>query len=1475
MKTLYYIFLFLSFNLATGLNLLAQSPIDFENDVHFHKKELNDTLALKKFNYDRFINEVSANFKKRGYEYNTDKCLQNFLVTYQISLFNEIFEAYQDDKSALVYKNIATSFLTKYNSGLDMFIQNEQLLRSEYQRVVNSGNVAPSGNRLIAPNTQAGCTNMDFEAGNISGWTSTSSNGKVASTATSGQDNLVPAISRTYSIGVIPPASPNVGTSALLDAINGVSNEWLQLSQNFTVSNLNANFLFYVAIITANAGHACGQNPRFQVSITNSSGATIPCSSISLEGVGSAGACSAYTGWTNTGGYTYLNWTPIMVPLQAYMGQNVTISLRVTRCAQGGHGLKAYLESSCDPKGILGSNNVVCPGKPVRLYAPNLVGFNYNWTSSTGFTATTPSVSITQAGTYSVTITNAINGCQMKLDTAITAVASPTANFNYTVTPCITTYSVPVLSTSLPAAGDPISSYQWIWGDLTANGSGVNNAHTYATVGAKSIELKIQSNAGCRDSITQSFNIIPKPTANFSAMNICQSSVSTFTNSSLAPAPAAFASQIWNWGDGSANGFGSSPTHTYVSAGTYNVKLVITNTSLCKDSMVRPITIYPKPVISFNAPSVCFGVVTNFMNNTTILAPDNIAAWSWDFDNNGTTDNTTQSPSLTFTSSGTKAVELKATTNNGCRDSSVVNILVNATPTATFTPVNACLNSNVVLNNTSSIPAPDNIVLYTWNFGSNSAPAGSSNQNPPSLSYNLSGNKTISLVIMANTSCTAAITQTVEVYPEPIANFSTTSVCQSTATVFADLSTISSGTISSWTWDYTNDGVTDNNIQNPSYTYPQSATYRASLQVKSDRNCVNSYTMDVNVWGHSIPDFTPDNVCYGTVNIFNNLTNVSTNGNIGGMAGYSWDFADATPVDNSVTPLHTYVLGGNVNATYNVTLTATTNHNCVDQKVKLVTVYALPTASFTSNQVCLGTASQMTDASAGNGNTITDYSWDFLNDGTVDVNGISNPNYTFPAFGDNPVSYTVTSTPVVGLTCFNVNSTIPVWVNPNPIAKFNVINKCINDQPVGFDASVSLIAVGTNTAYAWIYGDATTGTGIITTHAYALAAIYNVSLKVTSDKGCETISAKTAEVYQKPFVSISNSNACDTKPMSFNVVSLPNSGNVTHWFWDFNNTITSIETDGQATSNIFPVAGNNTVMLVSETDNGCRDTLSKVVYVDYVPKPLFSVDNPRGCSLPHCVVFTDNTAPLTGPATNNTWKWVFGDGTVVNSTSNVNQAKCYTNNSSSQSAFYDVRLVVTTTQGCTDSLEQTSFIEVYPKPLAQYQANPNPGNVVTPLVYFTNQSLGYTKWWWNFGDSQIRDSINVDPTHFYESVTASNYNTYLIVSNSYGCLDTAYLRLEIGPEFTFYIPNAFTPGNEDGVNEVFTGKGIGIEKYEMWVFDRWGSNIFYANDIFKGWDGTVQGKSEQCKQDVYVWKVKITDIFGKKHDYIGHVTLLR
>ena len=101
---------------------------------------------------------------------------------------------------------------------------------------------------------------------------------------------------------------------------------------------------------------------------------------------------------------------------------------------------------------------------------------------------------------------------------------------------------------------------------------------------------------------------------------------------------------------------------------------------------------------------------------------------------------------------------------------------------------------------------------------------------------------------------------------------------------------------------------------------------------------------------------------------------------------------------------------------------------------------------------------------------------------------------------------------------------------------------------------------------------------------------------------------------------------------------------------------------------------------------------------------------------------------------------------------------------------------------------------------------------------------------------------------------------------------------------TFFIPNAFTP-NGDGLNDTFEPKMSNIETYKIMIFNRWGDNVFYTNDLNGTWDGydhmyangktPVSTSPELVKEDTYVYRIEIINVYGEKHTYIGEVNLIR
>jgi gliding motility-associated-like protein len=213
------------------------------------------------------------------------------------------------------------------------------------------------------------------------------------------------------------------------------------------------------------------------------------------------------------------------------------------------------------------------------------------------------------------------------------------------------------------------------------------------------------------------------------------------------------------------------------------------------------------------------------------------------------------------------------------------------------------------------------------------------------------------------------------------------------------------------------------------------------------------------------------------------------------------------------------------------------------------------------------------------------------------------------------------------------------------------------------------------------------------------------------------------------------------------------------------------------------------------------------------------------------------------------------------------------------SGLYSVSVFVTNpVTGCRKDTTRIDYIEVFPQPIASFYAVPPLATILNPNFDFVNTSQGATSYYWDFGDPAALNGTNnstaVNPSHGYSYV--GEYKVNLVATSNKGCVDIAYILVEIAPDFALYIPNAFTPDGNN-VNDIFQPVGVGIdeENYRMDIFDRWGENIFTSNNFRKGWDGSVKGSSKSAPQGVYTYKLMVKDTQGNKHPYVGHVTVIR
>ena len=198
-------------------------------------------------------------------------------------------------------------------------------------------------------------------------------------------------------------------------------------------------------------------------------------------------------------------------------------------------------------------------------------------------------------------------------------------------------------------------------------------------------------------------------------------------------------------------------------------------------------------------------------------------------------------------------------------------------------------------------------------------------------------------------------------------------------------------------------------------------------------------------------------------------------------------------------------------------------------------------------------------------------------------------------------------------------------------------------------------------------------------------------------------------------------------------------------------------------------------------------------------------------------------------------------------------------------------LYLTFSNNCTFSYQDTVAITVWDVPQANFYYNPDPA-LQYEMTEFIDISHGNPVAWEWYIENQM---VSTDERHFYQFNDQGNFEVTQIVTNEFGCTDTAYLLVEVIGDFTVYVPNTFTPDG-DGYNNTFKPVMMNVkpDNYEFLIFNRWGEVIFKANDLDAEWDGTY-GNQGLVADGVYVYQILVTDNRDERHEYKGHVTLLK
>ncbi|HEY4800911.1 MAG TPA: PKD domain-containing protein, partial [Bacteroidia bacterium] len=520
-----------------------------------------------------------------------------------------------------------------------------------------------------------------------------------------------------------------------------------------------------------------------------------------------------------------------------------------------------------------------------------------------------------------------------------------------------------------------LNSWNWAFGD--GNTSALQNPiHTYSATGVYTSTLIVSGTNGAIDTVTHAVNVYALPVSTFSATTVCKGNATQFTDLSTGGA----VSWSWNFGDGNTSTI-QNPVNTYLASGTYGVSLTVATGNSCQKTIVIPVVVHPLPVANFSASSICVNAPpTTFTDHST-----GASQWNWNFGDGNTS--TAQNPVHTYSASGNYNATLVATTNFGCTDTLVQSVTVNPAPVAAYSATTVCFNNATIFTDQST-----GGTSWSWNFGDGNT----STQQNPSYTYNHDGNFNAMLVVSNSFGCKDSISTTVRVNPLPTVNFTSKPVCLGSNSCFTDSSTISSGNISAWSWNFSDPASGASNVstvQNPCHVFSTTGNFNVLLTATSNNGCQNMATQTYTVYSFPVASFSASNVCLNDQTIF-----VSTST---GAAQWDWNFNDGN-TSTLQNPSHVYQNYG----TFLPTLIATSAGGCKDTISDTVKVYPHPMVNFTSDKVCKGDTTKFNDLSSIPSGNNVGWNWNF---GDGSTSSLQNPGHAYSSDGTYSVTLTVTS----------------------------------------------------------------------------------------------------------------------------------------------------------------------------------------------------------------------------------------------------------------------------------------------------------------------------------------------------------------------------------------------------------------------------------------------------------------------------------
>ncbi len=333
-------------------------------------------------------------------------------------------------------------------------------------------------------------------------------------------------------------------------------------------------------------------------------------------------------------------------------------------------------------------------------------------------------------------------------------------------------------------------------------------------------------------------------------------------------------------------------------------------------------------------------------------------------------------------------------------------------------------------------------------------------------------------------------------------------------------------------------------------------------------------------------------------------------------------------------------------------------------------------------------------------------------------------------------------------------------------------------------------------------------------------------------------------------------DSCVYGPMQFFNTSLLGSKQ-TNILWDLNGE--DISRDNNPIIN-WRLTGRKTIRMIITDENRCVDIAEQSIAYNPIPNNSdLRLDSIIRCS-PLELILKPKTDLLDSSYD---LKWNFTDGQELTGLSPKLKIE--------KAGVYSLNLTITSSNKCVKNVIYQNLITVLQSPEAGFTYDFTNVNVLSRKAEFVDTSKFAEFWQWSFGDSG--GSTESSPHYIFPDTGI--YKIVQIAGRSNGCTDTAFVVFDLSPTDTIFVPDAFTP-NEDNLNDEFKIKYFSqsIRTFNMKIYSRYGGLLYSTDNPLQGWNGLLSNGSI-AMSDVYIYDIDYVTTRNQKKRQRGHFMLLR